>query len=116
MGSGVERATNILLIIDPQNDFHPGGTLGVPGANEDSARVAAFIKDNIDQIDEIYVSLDSHHRIHIAHGVFWQDPSGAHPPPFTLIKSVDVEQGAWTPIPSQKRTKKTRSSQHIRTN
>ena len=64
MGSGVERATNILLIIDPQNDFHPGGTLGVPGANEDSARVAAFIKDNVDHIDEIYVSLDSHHRIH----------------------------------------------------
>jgi nicotinamidase-related amidase len=98
MGSGVERATNILLIIDPQNDFHPGGTLGVPGANEDSARVAAFIKDNVDHIDEIYVSLDSHHRIHIAHGVFWQDPSGAHPSPFTLIKSVDVEQGAWTPV------------------
>lgn len=89
---------NILFIIDPQNDFHPGGSLGVPGANEDSARIAEFISRNLHTIDEIYVSLDSHHRIHIAHSVFWQNSAGEHPPPFTLIQSEDVENGTWQPV------------------
>ena len=52
---------NILLIIDPQVDFHPGGSLAVQGANEDSARIASLISENIQDIDEIYVTLDSHH-------------------------------------------------------
>jgi len=97
MSSAAESTKTILLIIDPQIDFHPGGSLGVPGADEDSARIAAFINDNLDQIDEIYVSLDSHHRIHIAHGVFWTSPEGEHPPPFTLIKHDDVVRGDWVP-------------------
>jgi nicotinamidase/pyrazinamidase len=98
-----KNKNNILFIIDPQNDFHPGGTLGVPGANEDSARIADFIRNNIDAIDEIYVSLDSHHRIHIAHGVFWKNNAGEHPPPFTLIQSEDVTAGTWTPVDDSKR-------------
>ena len=79
------ESKNVLFIIDPQNDFHVGGTLGVPGAHEDSARIADFIRSNTDAIDGIYVSLDSHHRLHIAHGVFWKNTEGEHPPPFTLI-------------------------------
>lgn len=51
----------ILLIIDPQVDFHPGGSLAVAGADEDSQRIADFIDSNIDKIDEIYVTLDTHH-------------------------------------------------------
>lgn len=52
----------IMLIIDPQMDFHPpNGTLGVPGAQEDSERTAAFIREHIDEIDDIFVTLDSHH-------------------------------------------------------
>ena len=93
-----KQSKNVLFIIDPQNDFHPGGSLGVPGANEDSARIADFIRDNVTKIDEIYVSLDSHHRIHIAHGVFWKNANGEHPAPFTLIKSEDVENGKWVPV------------------
>ena len=34
---------NTLLIIDPQNDFHAGGSLAVPGADEDALRLAAWI-------------------------------------------------------------------------
>lgn len=37
------------------------GSLGVPGAIEDSQRTAAFIEKHINAIDEIYVSLDTHH-------------------------------------------------------
>ena len=51
----------ILLIIDPQIDFHPGGSLGIVGANEDSERTAKLILTHINDIDEIYVTLDSHH-------------------------------------------------------
>ena len=51
----------ILLIIDPQIDFHPGGSLAVAGANEDSERIATFIASNQQIISEIYVTLDSHH-------------------------------------------------------
>jgi hypothetical protein len=77
MAAFLEEATKkkiTLLIIDPQNDFHPGGkiypgsslssivgSLGVPGAIEDSERTASFIRQHINEIDEIYVSLDSHH-------------------------------------------------------
>ena len=93
---------NTLFIIDPQIDFHPGGSLGVPGAHEDSAKIAAFIRDNADKIDQIIVSLDSHHRIHIAHGVFWRNASGQHPAPFTLIRHADVVDGSWVPVDESK--------------
>ena len=103
MSTTSQKQKNILFIIDPQIDFHPEGALGVPGANEDSARIADFISANQHNIDEIYVSLDSHHRIHIAHGVFWTNAKGEHPPPFTLIRSTDVENGSWVPVDSSQR-------------
>jgi hypothetical protein len=64
-----------LLIIDPQIDFHPEGGQGTPfyhaqgslavaGANEDSERTAKLILDNINDINEIIVTLDSHHVRH----------------------------------------------------
>ena len=70
--------------------------------DEDSERIAAFIRSNMDKIDEIYVSLDSHHRLHIAHAVFWRNASGENPPPFTLIKHADVVNGHWVPVDSSK--------------
>jgi nicotinamidase/pyrazinamidase len=87
----------ILLIIDPQNDFHAGGSLAVAGAVEDSERTASFIRANLSKIDEIYVSLDTHHKLHIAHGAFWRNSAGESPAPFTLIKHQDVLDGLWTP-------------------
>lgn len=50
-----------LLIVDPQLDFHEGGSLAVPGANADAERIAELISEKQDQIDEIFVTLDSHH-------------------------------------------------------
>jgi nicotinamidase-related amidase len=34
----------ILLIIDPQNDFHEGGSLEVPNSKQDSERITKMIK------------------------------------------------------------------------
>ena len=84
-----------LLIIDPQNDFHPGGTLAIPTADEDAGRIASFIRNNARHIERIVVTLDSHERAHIAHGIFWVNGAGEHPPPFTLISSQDVARGKW---------------------
>jgi hypothetical protein len=50
-----------------------------------------------ENIDEIFVSMDSHHRMHIAHGIFWMDAEGASPAPYTVILNADVEAGLWRP-------------------
>lgn len=85
------------MIIDPQVDFHPGGSLGVPGANEDSARIANFIYKFRTQISDIFVTLDSHHKMHIAHASFWTNAAGERPSPFTLIHHADIQSGVWRP-------------------
>eukprot|EP00667_Euglena_gracilis_P011679 EG_transcript_11944 len=85
----------VLFIIDPQNDFHPGGSLAIATADDDSRRVADLISKKMHEIDEIVVTLDSHQRIHIAHGLFWLDPAGKHPEPFTIITAKEIEQGKW---------------------
>ena len=50
-----------LLIVDPQRDFHEGGSLAVPGAIEDAGRIAQLITSHAESIDELIVTLDSHH-------------------------------------------------------
>src|ERR671938_7344 len=88
-----------LLIIDPQVDFcdPQRGALYVPGAEEDMRRLAAMVRRLKDKLDDVHVTLDSHHFIHIAHPIFWKDSRGAHPPVFTRISRRDVEEGVWTP-------------------
>jgi hypothetical protein len=82
----------IVLIIDPQIDFHFGGSMAINGANEDSERIAEFIKDNIPKIDEVFVTLDSHHRMHIAHGIFWKNESNESPTADTIITLGDFDR------------------------
>ena len=86
-----------LLIIDPQIDFcDPRGALYVPNAEHDMQRLAAMVRRLRAKIDDIHVTLDSHHFIHIAHPIFWKDSKGNPPPPFTNITRADVEEGRWT--------------------
>lgn len=59
---------NILLIIDPQNDFHTG-SLAVPHAEEDAKKIVELIKSG--KFDEIHVSLDTHTKNHIGHSGFY---------------------------------------------
>ncbi len=85
-----------LLLIDFQNDFCLNGApLHVPGALDDVAKVADFVKRNKSKIDDIHSTLDSHHKIHIGHGIFWRNSHGDHPNPFTIISRADVENGKW---------------------
>ena len=102
------------LIIDPQEDFcNPNtGTLYVPGADADMARLAAMLTrvSIAAKIDALHVTLDSHHTLHIAHPIWWRDaeynrPSPMEawwkedeeflPKPFTVITAEAVKAGDW---------------------
>lgn len=87
-----------LLIIDPQVDFHTG-SLAVPGANEDADRIANLIRNNMAQIERLVITLDTHHKLHIAHGGFWESGSGdsSQPQPFSIIQKSDVDDNVWLP-------------------
>ncbi len=97
---------NLLLIIDPQNDFcRPGGPNGqgqgalyVPGAEQDMSRLAAWLQKNQQKIDHIIITLDNHHLNDISHPSFWVDSQGQHPEPFSVIRAKDVEQGIWRSV------------------
>jgi nicotinamidase-related amidase len=87
-----------LLIIDAQYDFcNPNGALYVPGAEKDMERLSKIIKNNLNKIDHICVTLDSHPVNDISHPSFWQDKNGKFPAPFTQITLQDLNEGKWTP-------------------
>lgn len=86
-----------LLLIDPQKDFcDPNGSLSVPGGVKDMDNVAKLIKDKGKKLDDIHITLDSHHLFDIAHPIYWRDSSGNNPTPFTIINPEDMENGTWT--------------------
>ncbi|TLV00004.1 nicotinamidase [Dyadobacter luticola] len=87
-----------LLIIDAQFDFcNPKGTLYVPGAEKDMERIANLIALDGPKIDSIFVTLDTHKVLDIAHPLFWEDQNGNTVAPFTLITAAAVKSGKWTP-------------------
>ena len=87
-----------LLAIDPQVDFcDPKGALYVTGAEQDMSRLAAMVRRLWDKLDDIHITLDSHHVVDVAHPVMWKDGKGKHPAPFTIIAAADVRDGVWTP-------------------
>jgi nicotinamidase-related amidase len=97
-----------LLVIDPQNDFCSDGNNGtqkgslfVPGATEDMDRLTDFIIRLGSKLEDIHITLDSHHLLHIANPGFWRNSKGDQPQPFTQITAKDVQNGTWTTrIPS----------------
>lgn len=102
-----------LLIVDPQNDFCdlPAGwraidpltgtpiapALAVAGAHADMLRLAQFIRAQVDAIDAITLTLDSHHRFDIAHPAFWSHGDGSAVAPFTPIAAAQVRTGEFAP-------------------
>ena len=102
-----------LLVVDPQNDFCDlpatylgtdplsGGSLQpalpVPGAHADMLRLADLIAKGGKGISGISVTLDSHHRLDIAHPTFWADSEGRAVTPFTPITAAKVRAGKYAP-------------------
>lgn len=94
----MKNKSTALLIIDAQFDFcNPQGSLYVPGAENDVERIAQLIATHGAEIDAIFVTLDTHHVLDIAHPLFWEDPNGNTVAPFTLITSAAVKSGKWRP-------------------
>jgi nicotinamidase-related amidase len=94
---GYKKGGTALLIIDPQADFHEGGSLAVGGAKADSTKTAQMIEAHLNEIHQISVTLDSHLKLHIANPFFWKDQAGNHPPPFTMIEEKDIMAKTWVP-------------------
>ena len=88
-----------LLLVDVQKDFHPGGSLAIPTANEDAERIAKLIKADGSKITRVVATMDSHLKLHIAHPGFWLsgEDGKTHPTPFTIISSQDIVDGKWKP-------------------
>jgi nicotinamidase/pyrazinamidase len=102
-----------LLIIDPQNDFCDvpaawcpvdplsgavvAPALPVAGAHADMQRTAELIRAAGALLDEITITLDSHHRVDIAHPTFWRRPDGADISPFTTITAAQVRAREFQP-------------------
>lgn len=109
------RASTLLLVIDPQNDFcdlpphalDTGAGTGAPlmvapslpvaGADADMWRLAQWLDANAAQIDSLTVTLDSHQRFDIAHPGFWRNGDGEVPAPFTPVTAADVCEGRCVP-------------------
>jgi nicotinamidase-related amidase len=88
-----ERGNKInVLIIDPQVDFHEGGGLAVEGADDDSSLIAQFLLDNTQNINKVFVSLDTHTPNHIGHPGYWKvvNEDGTVAPDQTAPKDYTV--------------------------
>ena len=95
---------SVLLLIDPQNDFcdlpaTASGTPALPvaGADADMRRVADLIERGGAGLDDIVITLDSHHRVDIAHPTFWRTGDGGAVAPFTAITAAQVRAGEFVP-------------------
>lgn len=80
----------ILLIIDPQNDFcEPengiGGALAVQGGRAALKRVASFIERYGSKLEDIIITLDCHNALHIAHPMWFRDERDQALSPFTTV-------------------------------
>jgi nicotinamidase/pyrazinamidase len=97
--SSQDRRRILLLLVDPQVDFvHGDGSLSVPGAVVDTRRTIEWLFNNLEQVTDIVVSLDSHGPLHIFYPGWWIDEAGKHPGALTPISAQDVDDGRWQPV------------------
>ena len=60
-----------LFLIDPQNDFcvkedgENKGSLVIPGAHDDMKRCASFIRNNLNYLNQIFITKDWHNEVSI---------------------------------------------------
>ena len=71
--------------------------LPVAGAHADMQRLARFIDAAAPALTAITVTLDSHHRLDIAHPTFWRTGDGRPVAPFTSITAAQVRAGDFLP-------------------
>ncbi len=100
---------NILLIIDPQNDFTKGwegAALPVVGAEQDYTTIVEMLdrlEGNEQMFDEIHVSLDTHTEKHIGNTGYWklhdENPSADLSKYGVSVITYDTASGAFILTP-----------------
>jgi len=95
-----------LLAVDVQNTFcipdfelFVAGRSGT-GAVDDNRRLCEFVYRNLDEITQIFPSLDTHHAMQVFHAIWLVDEDGNHPAPYTLVSAEDVASGRWRANPA----------------
>ena len=90
-----------LMPVDVQNTFcipdfelFVGGHSGT-GAVDDNRRLCEFIYRNLNIINTICPTMDTHQAMQIFHSIFLINDKGEHPAPFTLVSAEDVKRGVW---------------------
>jgi nicotinamidase/pyrazinamidase len=58
----VKRVSTALFIIDVQNDFTEGGSLGVDGGGAVAVGVARLVREHPDRYDQVFASRDWHDK------------------------------------------------------
>lgn len=87
------RGKNLLIIIDPQNDFvNTDGTLYINGAEKAMKNLCELIRNGEGKFDQIIITQDTHQCYHIGHGVWWEQM----PEPFTKITLQDIIDEKYT--------------------
>ncbi len=77
---------NLLLLIDPQNDFtDPKGSLYVPGSEQAISNICKFIYSR--KPTDILISQDTHQKFNIGFPLFWDKEELK---PFDKIKIQDI--------------------------
>jgi nicotinamidase-related amidase len=101
-----DRFRICLLAVDVQNTFcipdfelFVAGRSGT-GAVEDNRRLCEFVYRNLDEITQIFPSLDTHHAMQVFHAIWLVDEDGNHPAPYTLVSAEDVASGRWRANPA----------------
>ncbi len=90
-----------LLLVDVQNTFCiPGFELFVAGrsgrgAVDDNLRLCEFIYRNLGRISQISATMDTHHPQQVFHAIFFVDPDGHPPAPYTNIQAGELKSGRW---------------------
>lgn len=104
-----------LLIVDPQMDFMDRagarGSLAVDGADADMKRLAAMVRRGGAEIGEIYVTMDTHEKMDIAHPGWWRDCLGVPPAPFEPIYASAVESGQYS---TERKADRARSLKYLK--
>lgn len=91
----MEKKGNLLIIIDPQNDFvNTEGSLYIDGAEKAMKSLCNFIRESGNKFSQIIVTQDTHQCFHIGHSVWWEQM----PEPFTKITLQDVIDKKYTPM------------------
>lgn len=97
IGDYIMTAENVLLIIDPQNDFcDKTGKLYVPNSENDIDNICQLIDTKHNMFNRVIVSLDTHSINHIAAPTTWIDNNGNHPTPFTILDQHGIDQNTNT--------------------